>query len=69
VEVVEEIVDDSAEETVEVVEVVEEESNIIIWLAAGLLINILLIVLGWFIFRKMKKQNIEHADKMSEQLE
>ncbi|MCP4412509.1 MAG: VWA domain-containing protein [Gammaproteobacteria bacterium] len=51
------------------VEVVEEESNIYIWLSVGLVINIFLLVLGWFVFKMMKKQNSKHADKMSEQLE
>ncbi len=62
----EEISQDSAGDDVEVV---EEESNIYIWLFAGLLVNILLLVLGWYVFKMMKRQNSKHAEKMSEQLE
>ncbi len=66
----EDVPEETAQDTAEdEVEVVEEESKLYIWLFAGLLINILLLVLGWFVFKMMKKQNHIHADKMSEQLE
>ena len=45
------------------------ETEITKWLAIGLGISLLLILLGWLTFKIMKKRNITNAIKMGELLE
>jgi len=53
----------------EVTEEVEEEVGMAVWLGIGLGVNIILIILGWFVSKRMKKKNALNADEMSNQLE
>ena len=62
-------VEDVQQGGIEETEEVDEEFSMGLWLGIGLGVNILLIIIGWFVSKKIKKQNAINADEMSNQLE